>query len=97
MTGLREYDTLRSALMPSPKDPSFFVSLTARRLIYAVVCPTFRGLVSAAGVGAGAPHPPRLHELRHSFAVRVLLHWYRTGDNIQAKIPSLSTGPLPVS
>jgi integrase/recombinase XerD len=91
MTALREYDTLRSRLMPSPKDPSFFVSLTARRLIYAVVCPTFRALVNAAGVGAGAPHPPRLHELRHSFAVRVLLHWYRTEDNIQAKIPSLST------
>lgn len=91
MTALREYDTLRTRLMPSPEDPSFFVSLTARRLIYAVVCPTFRGLVNAAGVGAGAPHPPRLHELRHSFAVRVLLGWYRTEDNIQAKIPSLST------
>jgi integrase len=91
MAELREYDTLRSRLMPSPKDPSFFVSLTSRRLIYAVVCPTFRGLVNAAGVGAGAPHPPRLHELRHSFAVRVLLHWYRTEDNIQSKIPSLST------
>jgi integrase/recombinase XerD len=91
MAALREYDTLRSRLMPGPKDPSFFVSLTARRLIYAVVCPTFRSLVNAAGVGAGAPHPPRLHELRHSFAVRVLLHWYRTEDNIQAKIPSLST------
>jgi integrase/recombinase XerD len=91
ITALRDYDMLRNRLMPSPKDPSFFVSLTARRLIYAVVCPTFRSLVNAAGVGAGAPHPPRLHELRHSFAVRVLLHWYRTEDNIQAKIPSLST------
>lgn len=91
MTALREYDTLRGRLMPSPRDPSFFVSLTARRLIYAVVCPTFRALVAAAGVGVGAPHPPRLHELRHSFAVRVLLHWYRTGDDVQAKIPSLST------
>jgi integrase/recombinase XerD len=91
ITALRDYDMLRNRLMPSPKEPSFFVSLTARRLIYAVVCPTFRSLVNAAGVGAGAPHPPRLHELRHSFAVRVLLHWYRTEDNIQAKIPSLST------
>lgn len=91
MTALREYDALRRRLMPGPKDPSFFVSLTARRLIYAVVCPTFRGLVNAAGVGAGAPHPPRLHELRHSFAVKVLLGWYRAGDDVQAKLPSLST------
>lgn len=91
MAALREYDTLRGRLMPAPRDPSFFVSLTARRLIYAVVCPTFRGLADAAGVGPGAPHPPRIHELRHSFAVRTLLNWYRAGDNVQAKIPSLST------
>jgi integrase/recombinase XerD len=91
MTALREYDTLRDRLMPKPEDPSFFVSLTARRLIYAVVRPTFRALVNAAGVGPDAPRPPRIHELRHSFAVRTLMNWYRTGDNIQAKIPSLST------
>jgi integrase len=91
MNALREYDAVRGRLMPTPRDPSFFVSLTGRRLIYAVVCPTFRTLVDAAGVGLDAPHPPRLHELRHTFAVRTLLHWYRTEDNIQAKIPSLST------
>jgi integrase/recombinase XerD len=91
MIPLREYGTLRGRIMPEPEDPSFFVSLTARRLIYAVVCPTFRALVNAAGVGLGAPHPPRIHELRHSFAVRTLLNWYHAGDNVQAKIPSLST------
>jgi integrase/recombinase XerD len=48
-------------------------------------------LVDQAGVGTTAPHPPRLHDLRHTFAVRALLHWYRTKDNAQAKIPSLST------
>lgn len=91
MTALRAYDTLRDELMPAPKDPAFFVSLTARRLIYAVVWPTFRTLVNAAGVGADAPHPPRLHEIRHTFAVRTLLRWYRIEDNVQARIPSLST------
>jgi integrase len=91
MTALRQYDALRDQLMPKPEDPAFFISLTARRLIYAVVCPTFRALVDTAGVGIGAPHKPRLHELRHSFAVRTLLRWYRAGDDVQAKIPSLST------
>jgi integrase len=67
------------------------VSLTRNRLIYAVVSPTFRRLVNAAGVGAAAPSPPRLHDLRHTFAVRTLLGWYRSDDNIQAKIPALST------
>lgn len=91
MRALREYDTLRCATAPRPKDPAFFISRTRRRLIYAVVNPTFRQLVTAAGIGANAPHPPRLHDLRHSFAIRTLLHWYRTEDNVQAKIPSLST------
>ncbi|MFJ5123016.1 tyrosine-type recombinase/integrase [Kitasatospora sp. NPDC088548] len=88
---LREYDRLREDLMPRVKDPAFFISLTAKRLIYACVHPVFRDLVDTAGVGLDAPHRPRLHELRHTFAVRTLLHWYRTESNIQAKIPSLST------
>ena len=52
---------------------------------------TFRQLVDNAGVGADAPSPPRLHDLRHTFAVRTLLGWYRAGEDVQAKIPSLST------
>ncbi|MFE3646118.1 tyrosine-type recombinase/integrase [Streptomyces sp. NPDC059169] len=88
---LREYDTLREGLMPRPKDAAFFISLTGKRLIYACVHPVFRALVDTAGVGLDAPHRPRIHELRHTFAVRTLLHWYRTEDNVQAKIPSLST------
>ena len=91
VNALREYGSLRDQLMPRPKDPAFFISRTARRLIYAVVSSTFRQLVTTAGVGAEAPHPPRLHDLRHSFAIRTLLHWYRAGVDVQAKIPSLST------
>ncbi|MEV8092514.1 tyrosine-type recombinase/integrase [Streptomyces nigra] len=85
---LREYDRLRDELMPrvKVKDPTFFISLTAKRLIYACVHPVFRALVYAAGVGLDAPHRPRLHELRHTFAVRTLLHWYRTEDNVRHRI-----------
>ena len=56
-----------------------------------MVSQTFRQLVDDAGVGAGAPRPPRLHDLRHTFAVATLLGWYRAGEDVQAKIPSLST------
>lgn len=91
MQALDAYSTLRNELQPRPREPSFFVSQTRKRLLYAVVCPTFRHLIDAAGVGVGEPSPPRLHDLRHTFAVRTLLGWYRTGQNVQAKIPSLST------
>jgi len=91
MQALSVYAKLRDELEPRPEEPSFFVSQTHKRLCYAAVCQTFRQLVNDAGVGDGAPSAPRLHDLRHTFAVRTLLSWYRTGEDVQAKLPSLST------
>ncbi len=91
MAALHDYAGLRDQLKPRPQDPSFFVSLTGKRLLYAVVSQTFRHLVDNAGVGADAPRPPRLHDLRHSFAVATLLGWYRAGEDVAAKVPALST------
>lgn len=91
MEVLAAHAELRDELQPGPKEPSFFVSLTRNRLSYAVVSQTFRRLVVDAGVGIGSPSPPRLHDLRHTFAVRTLLGWYRDGQDIQAKLPALST------
>jgi len=31
------------------------------------------------------------HDLRHTFVVRTLLGWYRSGEDVQAKVPALST------
>ena len=78
-------------LQPHPTEPSFFLSLTGKRLCYAVVSQTFRRLVESTGIGTTAPSPPRLHDLRHTFAVRTLLGWYRGEEDVQAKIPWLST------
>ncbi|MGM9472058.1 tyrosine-type recombinase/integrase [Pseudarthrobacter sp. YS3] len=91
MQALSAYAQLRDELEPRPEEQSFFVSQTHRRLCCAVVCQTFRQLVDAAGVGHGAPSAPRLHDLRHTFAVRTLLSWYRTGEDVEAKLPWLST------
>jgi len=91
MQALADYAQLRDKHQPQPSRPSFFVSLKRKRLLYAVVQQTFRQLIDAAGVGVGAPSPPRLHDMRHTFAVRTLLCWYREAGDVQAKIPSLST------
>jgi len=91
IAALREYAELRDDLQPRPLAPSFFVSLTRKRLIYAVVQPTFRSIIAAAGIGANAPSPPRLHDLRHSFAIQTLLGWYRAGEDVQARLTALST------
>jgi len=91
MEVLAEHADLRDTLQPAPAEPSFFVSLTHKRLSYAVVCQAFRQLVDNAGVGAGAPSKPRLHDLRHTFTVRTMLEWYRSGQDVGAKLPALST------
>jgi integrase/recombinase XerD len=91
MTALQDYSRLRDELGPRPEGPSFFLSLAGKRLVYAVVSQTFRQLIGNAGVGAAAPWPPRLHDLRHTFAVATLLGWYRAGEDVAAKIPALST------
>lgn len=35
--------------------------------------------------------PPRVHDLRHTYAVHALLRWYRAGADVQAKLPILAT------
>ena len=72
MRALDRYAQLRDQLQPRPAEPAFLVSLNRKRLLYAVVQLTFRQLIDNAGIGAGAPSPPRLHDLRHTFAVRSL-------------------------
>lgn len=41
--------------------------------------------------GAGRRHQPRLHDLRHSFAVHRLISWYRDGADVQRLLPKLAT------
>jgi integrase/recombinase XerD len=91
MQALDRFARLRDELQPHPHDSSVFVSLTGKRLLYAVVQQTFRQLVTDAGIGADAPSPPRLHDLRHTFAVTTLMDWYRSEQDVQPKIPALST------
>ena len=88
---LQRYAHTREKLCPSRLAPSFLVSLRRRRLNDCAVQATFRRLCDATGVGARAPLPPRLHDLRHTKAVNTLLGWYREGVDVQARLTALST------
>jgi integrase/recombinase XerD len=90
LNALAVYATQRDQLQPTLQ-PSFFVSSRRTRLCYQVVCQTFRTLVDAANIGTESTATPTLHGLRHSFAVRTLLEWYRTGQDVDARLPWLST------
>lgn len=63
------------------------------RLASSTVQAAFDALRRDAGVGraAGGRTIPRLHDLRHSFAVHRLTSWYRQGADVQRLLPVLST------
>ena len=74
-----------------PTTPRLFVSLAGTPVIYSGFSHAFRQAVRAAGVGADGPARPRVHDLRHAFAVRTLPGWYRAGLDVEALLPRLST------
>ena len=52
---------------------------------------TFQQLLASIGVGARADgRRPHLHDLRHRFAMEVLMQWYRDGHDVQRRLPTLS-------
>lgn len=48
-------------------------------------------LLQKCGIATAKGKSPRIHDLRHSFAVNALLRWYRAGADIDAKLPLLAT------
>lgn len=89
LEALHRYRTLRDQALASELTPRFFVSLRGKPLAYTSVSAVFRSLCRRLG---WTQEPiPRLHDLRHTFAVRTLLDWYRRGEAIPSKIWTLST------
>ena len=88
---LERYDLTRQRLLPEPSSDSFLVSLRGTRVIYETVWPVHRKLCEHAGVGASSTVTPRIHDHRHSFAVKTLLGWYQDGVDVPSRIGWLST------
>ncbi len=73
-------------------DAPLFVNVRHRACSYSRVVGTFLGLARRTGVrGAPGQRGPRVHDLRHTFAVHRLLAWYRDGGDVQARLPLLAT------
>jgi integrase len=88
---LGAYARQRNRSKPRPRAQTFFVSTAGTAVIYADFGATFRELIRTSGVGQGSPARPRIHDLRHTFAVHTLLAWYRAGEDVNALLPRLST------
>jgi integrase len=70
----------------------FFVSGRGTRLDGAEIRRTFYFLSRQIGLrGPTDSHGPRLHDFRHRFAVEALVQWYRSGQDVERRLPILTT------
>jgi len=92
---LMSYAQARDTLFPRLGTPAFFVSEQRVRLTQWGVRYNFAKVCSRIGLRApfkGSRHGPgpRLHDLRHRFAVNTIIDWYRKGVDVERNMPKLS-------
>lgn len=93
--GLRRYLAQREQLLRArnlPDQGVLFISAAATRLNHSAAQKKWRKIRVIAGLmPRSANCRPRIHDLRHSFAVATLLDWYRADADVDALLPTLST------
>jgi integrase/recombinase XerD len=89
---LTDYARRRDGLLRSASSPCFFLNDHGRRMEVSAVRRTFYDLSRQIGLRGSEDHKgPRLHDFRHRFAVRTLIQWYRSHEDIEQRLPVLST------
>lgn len=89
---LRQYEQQRDRLCRHPQTPSFFLSERGTRLTPSTVRHWF--IQASRQIGLRGPNDrrgPRIHDLRHRFAIKTILNWYRRGVDVEAHLPALTT------
>lgn len=87
---LRRYVCERDRLSPRPRSRAFFLSSAGTAVHKSCLSTTFREITTRIGVRTERVHP-RIHDLRHRFAVQTLIGWQRSGIEIDEQIATLST------
>jgi integrase len=89
---LEQYTHHRDQIHSKPSTVSFFLSSRGTRPAPRTVHQTFFQLSHRIGLRSPSDrHGPHLHDLRHRFAVKTLLGWYRAGVDVERHMPLLST------
>lgn len=89
---LRQYRRFRDGYLSENVAGAFFANENGTRLAYYQVRCRFQCLRRHLGwTAAGRARRPRIHDLRHTFAVRCILRWYKEGANVDQKIAVLAT------
>jgi integrase len=89
---LARYRKQRDRILGTVTTPDFLVNARGRPLESSNVRRTFYCLSRQIGLrGANDNHGPRLHDFRHRFAIETLIRWYRSGEDVERRLPVLST------
>ncbi len=88
---LGQYLERRMGKKPNAPDTPLLLNERRQRLCHPTVYITYRRLLKKCGIMHDNRKGPRIHDLRHSFAVHRLLAWYRDGEDINARLPALAT------
>ena len=92
VAALRRYLAHRDYRRLRPRTAALFISPAGARLLYCNVHWTFRRLVRRAGLTPRTRScRPRIHDIRHSFAVRTLIDAYQNGADAGQRLAVLST------
>jgi site-specific recombinase XerD len=88
---LSRYVNRRRQTSPSSPDSPLFLNQCGRCLHHCTVNQCFHDLLKQCAIAQTSRTGPRLHDLRHTFAVHRLLTWYREEEDINATLAWLST------
>jgi integrase len=93
---LSNYAEQRDRVFPRPVSPAFFVSDTGSRPTCWAAEYNFAKVSQQIGLRKPMErhrhgHGPRLHDMRHRFAARTLVDWYRAGLDVEREMPRLAT------
>jgi integrase/recombinase XerD len=89
---LLHYARQRDAYVGRLPIARFFVTAHGKPLTTQQISKTFRLLRRRVGLHAAAQWDgPQLHHFRHRLATESLLRWYRAGDDVEQRLPVLST------
>ena len=89
---LHDYAARRDTHLHPPRTLYFFVAEQGNHLLHWRVRRVFWELSRQTGLRRPEDHTgPRIHDFRHTVAVKVLLNWDRTGKDAELLVPVLST------
>ena len=91
VTALADYRERRASFLTDWLVPYWFVNRRGKQVRCDTVDGMFRRLANRLGlVGKNGQRHPRLHDLRHRFAMTTLMQWYGDGQDVERRLPVLS-------